>query len=73
MSVMIPDDGEFPVDAQKNFILQMLSSFTDMFLCGPSAKRNSNFDHDGRTLCGFIHCTAVDVHCHKKETIQTSY
>ena len=20
-----------------------------MFLCGPSAKRNSNFDHDGRT------------------------
>ena len=27
----------------------MLSSLTDMFLCGPSAKRNSNFDHGGRT------------------------
>ena len=27
----------------------MLSSFIDMLLCGPFAKRNPNFDHDGRT------------------------
>lgn len=41
-------DREFAIDAQEKSVFHTLFTLLDMVLCGPSVKRHSNAEVDGR-------------------------